>query len=88
MPLLNTAGLSRLAAQRRDEIAELSRATERAVVILNASPEGILERKLCEQLKSECSTTQSVAASAVDYLRSSGKATKNWETGLLTPTYK
>jgi hypothetical protein len=88
MALLNTAGLSRLAAQRRDEIAELSRVTERAVAILDASPEGIRERALCTQLKQECGTTQSVAASAVDYLRSSGKATKNWETGLLTPTYK
>lgn len=88
MALLNTAGLSRLAAQRRDEIAELNRVTERAVAILNESPEGILTNDLCAQLKKEFSTTQSVASSAVDYLRSSGRATKNWQIGLLTPTYK
>ena len=85
---LLSAGLSRLAAQRRDEIAELNRVTERAIAILDASPEGILTNDLNAQLKSECSTTQSVASSATDYLRSSGKATKNWQTGLLTPTYK
>jgi hypothetical protein len=88
MALLNTAGLSRLAAQRRDEIAELSRVTERAVAILEASPEGISTRALCAQLKKECGTAQSVASSAADYLRTSGKATKNWETGVLTPTYR
>jgi hypothetical protein len=85
---LLSAGLSRLAAQRRDEIAELNRVTERAIAILNASPGGILANDLNDQLKKECSTTKSVASSATDYLRSSGKATKNWETGLLTPTYK
>lgn len=81
---LISRGFRRLAEERRAEQAEFLRVQEYAVALMKAADEGIFERDLVAQLRSDLSVGQSVASSAADYLRSSGLANKSWTTGLLT----
>ena len=72
--------------RKRDERRQIEKAIDAAKEIFEGHPNGIGERTLIGLVQKQSGVKIRIAAAAVDRLETSGAATKDWSTGLLTPT--